>query len=123
MAAREDGLYARVPPSPPVVEMTGGGVGHLLCWELHERDASWHAWVSWVQTTGHPARHRHRVVSVRADAVRQLENPEAYKNVPRRTLGRDGRIRPWTPPGGRSPPGSPRAYPKPELLAAALSGQ
>jgi len=68
-----------------------------------------------------------RVLSVddalRADAVRQLENPEAYKNVPRRTLGRDGRIRPWTPPGGRSPPGSPRAYPKPELLAAALSGQ
>jgi len=29
--------------------------------------------------------HRHRVVSVRADGVRRLENPEAYKDVPRRT--------------------------------------
>jgi len=37
------------------------------------------------------------VVSVRADGLRRLENQEAYKSVPRRTLGRDGRIRPWTP--------------------------
>ena len=44
-----------------------------------------------------PVRYRHRVVSVRADGVRRLEGPEAYKNVPRRTLGRDGRIRPWSP--------------------------
>jgi hypothetical protein len=77
--------------------MTGGGIGHLLCWEKHERDGTWHAWVSWVQSTGDPVRHRHHVVSVRAEAVRRLENPEAYKSVPRRMLGSDGRIRPWTP--------------------------
>lgn len=41
MEAQEGGLYARVPPSPPIVEMGGGEIGHLLCWELHERDASW----------------------------------------------------------------------------------
>ena len=49
------------------------------------------------KSTGNPVRHRHHVVSVRADGIRRLENPEAYKGVPRRTLGRDGRIRPWTP--------------------------
>ena len=53
--------------------------------------------MSWVQSTGDPVRHRHHVVSVRADSIRRLENPEAYKGVPRRTLGRDGLIRPWTP--------------------------
>lgn len=78
--------------------MTGGGIGHLLCWERHERDGIWYAWVSWVQSTGDPVRHRHRVVSVRADGVRRLESSEAHKNVPRRTVGRDGRIRPWTRP-------------------------
>ena len=50
-----------------------------------------------VRSTGDPVRHRHHVVSVRTDSIRRLENPEAYKGVPRRTLGRDGRIRPWTP--------------------------
>ena len=59
-------------------------IGHLLCWERHERDGTWYAWVSWVQSTGDPVRHRHQVVSVRAAGVRRLENPEAYKNVPRR---------------------------------------
>jgi hypothetical protein len=28
--------------------------------------------------------------------VRRLENPRAYENLPRRTLGGDGRVRPWT---------------------------
>jgi hypothetical protein len=97
VAAQDGGLYARTPRSPPIVEMTGGAIGHLLCWERHERDGTWYAWVSWVQSTGDPARHRHHVVSVRADGVRRLENQEAYRNVPRRTLGRDGYIRPWTP--------------------------
>ena len=97
MAAQDGGLYAHKPWSPPIVEMTGGVIGHLLCWESHERDGTWYAWVSWVQSAGDPVRHRHRVVSVRADGVRRLENPEAYMSVPRRTLGRDGRIRPWTP--------------------------
>ena len=77
--------------------MTGGAIGHLLCWEKHERDGSWHAWVSWVQSTGDPVRHCHHVVSMRSGSVRRLESPEAYKNVPRRMLGRDGRIRPWVP--------------------------
>ena len=47
-----------------------------------------------VQSTGNPARHRHHVVSMRANGVRRLETPAAYINVPRRTLHRDGRIRP-----------------------------
>ena len=97
MAAQDGGLYAHKPWSPPIVEMTGGVIGHLLCWESHEWDGTWYAWVSWVQSAGDPVRHRHRMVSVRADGVRRLENPEAYKSVRRRTLGRDGRIRPWTP--------------------------
>ena len=79
MAAQDDGLYARTPWSPPIVEMTGGAIGHLLCWERHERDGTWYAWVSWVQSTGDPVRHRHHVVSVRADGLRRLENPEAYQ--------------------------------------------
>jgi len=95
VAAQDDELPGRRPWSPPIVELAGNGVAHLLCWEKHERDGSWHAWVSWVQSTGDPVRHRHHVVSVRADAVRRLENPAAYARVPRRVLGSDGRIRPW----------------------------
>jgi hypothetical protein len=76
--------------------MTGGGIGHLLCWERRKRDRTWYAWVG-VQSTGDPVRYRHHVVNMRADGIRRLESPEAYQNVPRRTLGRDGRIRPWTP--------------------------
>src|ERR1700726_1556169 len=95
-AAQDDGLLGGRPWSPPIVELAGDGVGHLLCWEKHERDGSWYAWVSWVQSTGDPVGHRHHVVSVRADAVRRLENPAAYARVPRRVLGSDGRIRPWT---------------------------
>ncbi len=86
------------PWSPPLVEMSGGQVGHLLEWRLHERDGEWHAWVSWVQTTGDPPRHRHKVVEVLADSVGPLEAPEAYAGVPRRVLCNDGRIRPWTRP-------------------------
>ncbi len=108
MAAPDDDLLGRRPWSPPIVELTGNGVAHLLAWEQHERDGSWHAWVSWVQSTGDPVRHRHHVVSVRAGAVRRLEDPDAYARVPRRVLGRDGQIRPWTPaaqttPGTREP--------------------
>ena len=47
MAAQDGGLYAHKPWSPPIVEMTGGVIGHLLCWESHERDGTWYAWVSW----------------------------------------------------------------------------
>ena len=41
---------------------------------------------------------RRRVVTVRAAAVRPLEPPDAYGDVPRRVLGRDGCIRPWSRP-------------------------
>ncbi len=108
MAVLDDELLGRRPWSPPIVELTGNGVAHLLCWEQHERDGSWHAWVSWVQSTGDPVRHRHHVVSVRAGTVRRLEDPDAYARVRRRVLGRDGQIRPWIPavpatPGNREP--------------------
>jgi hypothetical protein len=71
--------------------MSSGTVGHLLCWERHEIDGSWWAWVSWVQVTS--GRHVHKVVTVRASSLRPLETPDAYKDVPRRILGRDGSIR------------------------------
>jgi hypothetical protein len=75
--------------------MSGGMVGHLLAWERHDHDGSWWAWVSWVQeSTG---RRQHKVVQVRADSLRPLEPPGAYKAVPRRVLGRDGRIRGTAP--------------------------
>lgn len=82
------------PWCPPIVEMSGGMVGHLLAWEMHERDGSWHAWVSWVQETG--GRHVHKVVDVRAGSLRPLEDPDAYSAVPRRVRGSDGLIRPWS---------------------------
>ena len=50
-----------------------------------------------VQSTRDPVEHRHHVVSVRAEAVRRLENPAAYSRVPRRVVASDGRIRRWTP--------------------------
>jgi hypothetical protein len=34
------------PWCPPIVRMSSVMVGHLLAWEMHERDGSWHAWVS-----------------------------------------------------------------------------
>jgi hypothetical protein len=76
------------PWAPPLVEMTGGIVGHLLAWERHERDGSWWAWVSWIQESG--GRRLHKVVQVRAGSLRPLEPPEAYKDVPRRVYGREG---------------------------------
>lgn len=103
MAALGDELPGGRPWSPPIVELAGDGAAYLLCWELHERDGSWYAWVSWIQSTGDPVRYRHRVVSVRAGAVRPLENPGAYARVPRRVLGRDGQIRPWTPAAPSTP--------------------
>ena len=69
MAEKDGGLYGRTPPSPPIVEMTGGGIGHLLCWERHERDGTWYAWVSWVQSTGDPVRHRTGGVSQSGDSL------------------------------------------------------
>jgi hypothetical protein len=81
----------KAPWAPPLVELTSGTVGHLLAWERHERDGSWWAWVSWVHRAG--GRSDHKVVLVRASSIRPLEPPGAYKAVPRRVLGNDGRIR------------------------------
>jgi hypothetical protein len=86
------------PWCPPIVEMSGGMVGHLLAWEMHERDGSWHAWVSWVQQAG--GRHVHKVVDVRAGSLQPIEPPDAYSSVPRRVRGTDGLIRPWSGESG-----------------------
>ena len=81
---------ARVQPpwAPPLVELSIGVTGHLLCWEKVEADGSWWAWVSWVHESG--GRVHHKVVQVRADTLRPLEPPGAYKDVP--LLGRPLRI-------------------------------
>jgi hypothetical protein len=75
--------------------LASGTIGHLVCWERHERDGSWWAWVSWVRETGDPP--VHKLVCVPARYLTQLETPAAYRHVPRRILGRDGRTRPWSP--------------------------
>jgi len=80
----------------PLVDIGSGIIGHLLCWEQHERDGSWWAWVSWVQATGD--RHAHKVVCVQAGSLSPIEAPDAYADVPRRKFGRDGRITPLAPP-------------------------
>jgi len=85
------------PWSPPIVAVGEEITAYLLCWEQHERDGSWHAWVTWVRTVrDRPRRH---VVAVRAERVSPLEPPDAYWQVPRRVLGNDGVIRDWTPRG------------------------
>jgi hypothetical protein len=80
-----------VPWAPPLVEMSGGQVGHLLAWQRHEGDSTWWAWVSWVHDSG--GRHVHKVVQVQAATLRPLEPPDAYAAVPRRMLGLDGQVR------------------------------
>lgn len=90
------GNMQHAPWSPPLVEMSGGQVGHLLEWRQHERDGSWHAWVSWVQTTGDPPRHRHKVVEVRgsqsARSKHRRPTPASRAGSSART-GRSGRGR------------------------------
>jgi hypothetical protein len=82
------------PYSPPLVQVSDEIVAYLLCWEQHERDGSWYAWVTWIRAqAGRPRRH---VVSVQAAYVHPLELPDVYRQVPRRVLGNDGTIRPWT---------------------------
>jgi hypothetical protein len=90
------------PYCPPVVGLAGGPIGHLLCWDRHERDGSWWAWVSWIQETS--SRTVHKLVCVPADSLTRLEAPDAYREVPRRVLGQDGQVRPWS-----RQPGAPRA--------------
>jgi hypothetical protein len=55
----------------------------------HERDGSWYAWVSWTQSAGHPVRHRHQVVCLRAESA-----PEAAGD----DLLNLGRSRSWEQP-------------------------
>jgi hypothetical protein len=89
------------PWSPPIVLVGKETVAYLLCWERHERDGSWHAWVTWIRTqAGRPCRH---LVSVQAASVRPLELPGIYRQVPRRVRGNDGVIRPWVLPLARPP--------------------
>ena len=83
--------WDQTPWAPPLVELIGGVVGHLLAWERHERDGSWWAWVSWIHQAG--SRNDHKIVLVRASSLRPLEPPDAYQTVPRRMRGCDGRIR------------------------------
>jgi hypothetical protein len=78
------------PWCPPLVELADGTIGHLLCWEQHERDGSWWAWVSWVRASG--SRPVHKIVSVRADSLAPIEAPDAYLDVPRRLRRADGSI-------------------------------
>jgi hypothetical protein len=93
------GLMSHKPPwCPPLVEMGSRTIGHLLVWEMHERDGSWHAWVSWAQQNGD--RPIHKIVNVRAASLRPVEEPEAYSAVPRRVVGVDGLIRPWSGESG-----------------------
>ena len=47
--------------------------------------------MSWEHESG--GRVHHKVVQVRADTLRPLEPPAAYKDVPRRVRGLDGQIR------------------------------
>jgi hypothetical protein len=84
------------PWAPPLVEMNTGQPAFLLAWDHHECDGSWHAWVSWIHTAGAPPLHAHKVVSVDAASLRPLDTPEAFSDVPRRILGNDGLVRPWT---------------------------
>jgi hypothetical protein len=76
------------------VALSSGQPAHLLAWELLETTGDWQAWVSWVQTAG--GHHAHQVTPVRASSLQPLEEPDAYREVPRRVRGRDGLIRPWS---------------------------
>jgi hypothetical protein len=82
------------PWAPPIIALPDGTVAHLLAWEMHERDGTWHAWVSWVQHAG--GRPIHKVVVVGAARLQPLEEPENYARVPRRMRCNDGLIRPWS---------------------------
>jgi hypothetical protein len=88
---------AKDPPwCPPIVRMSGGGeIAYLIAWEYVEGDGKWSAWVTWPRERGgRPARH---VVLVPADYVEAVDEPGAYRQVPRRHRDRHGVIRPWRP--------------------------
>jgi hypothetical protein len=101
------------PGSPPIVRVDEETVAYLLCWDQHDRDGSWWAWVTWIrEASGRPRRH---VANVRAEQLAPLKVPEAYQQVPRRVFGADGKMRYWLP-------GEPRPAPDPPAGAAEAGG-
>ncbi len=101
------------PRCPPIVQVGDEIVAYLLCWEQHEPDGSWHAWVTWIRYRAEvPFRH---VVAVRAGHVRPLQRPDAYREVPRRIVGADLQIRAWPARRGASRPPEASRRPGPTL--------
>src|SRR5712692_10432455 len=82
------------PWSPPLVQVSDETVAYLLCWEQHERDGSWHAWVTLgsVSRRAGPPPFRERPGGLRTSVGAARRVPAG----PRRVLGNDGTIRPWT---------------------------
>ena len=73
---------------------------YLLCWELIEVTGEWWCWLTWIrERRGSPYRH---VACVPAGSVQPIEQPEAYRAVPRRVRGRNGVIQPWRPGAARN---------------------
>lgn len=89
-------MTAQPPWCPPLVQTSSGIVGHLLAWQRQESDQSWWAWISWVQQSRE--RIVHNVVLVQAGSLGQIEEPEAYRDVPRRVHRIDGTIELLAPP-------------------------
>ena len=73
------------------MELSVGVTGHLLCSERSRPMVPGGHGVSWVHESG--GRVYHKAVQVRADGLRPLEPPDAYKEVPQRVRGLDGQIR------------------------------
>jgi hypothetical protein len=89
------------PPSPPIVAVGEEFTAYLLAWDLHEPTGECWAWVTWVrERNGEPYRH---IVSVPAASLRPLEEPEAYRDVPRRILTAPGQVRPSEPGAAAAP--------------------
>jgi hypothetical protein len=73
-------VAGQAPWCPPLVQMTSGSIGHLLCWERHERDGTWWAWVSWIQGSG--ARPVYKIVAVTRRLARARRGPRGLRRRP-----------------------------------------
>jgi hypothetical protein len=79
---------------PPMVYLTGSDdAGLLLAWIRHAVDGSWTALIVWIRRTSDG--HERKFVEVSGAAIRPLEAPAAYREVPRLLLDVDGTVRPW----------------------------